>query len=198
MTVHYGGNSFGGPPDFMLGVLAKFGCPFGRPGDRLYVRETWCCARIGGYDGREDGGSIWYRATDEGQLCHETKWHPSIHMPKRVARIWLEVTGVRVERLQDISREDAMAEGATSKPNSSGWDNKHDGWRMEWPDEEPAEGWSFISLGSPQDAFGNYINELHGGKNWNLKGSNIWHENPFMWVVEFRRVEHNGMPEVRA
>ena len=103
-------------------------CPMGQPGDRIYVRETF----VQGYEedpltGRlkqwdEEGNDIpmttWYRATnggitwsDDGESEANVPWKPAIHMPKSLARIWLEVTGVRVERLQSISRGDAMAEG---------------------------------------------------------------------------------------
>lgn len=188
-TVHYRGNSYGGPQDFMLKVLTDYGCPFGKPGDRLWVREAWVGAKIGGYDGREDGGQFWYRATDDGILDHETKWRPSIHMPRRASRITLEITDVRAQRLQDITEDDAIAEGATSKPNSWGFNLEYDGWNMNWPTAEPAEGWSYLSLMTPQLAFGNYINVLHGGENWNLKPTNLWDENPFVWALTFRVLE---------
>ncbi len=75
-------------------------------GDRIYVRETW----------QEAGGNtgIWYAATDsqaDDGNSPVSRWRPAIHMPKALARIWLEITGVRVERLQAISADDAEAEG---------------------------------------------------------------------------------------
>lgn len=93
----------------------QFFCSYGAPGDRLWVREAWA---------RDDeDGALFYRA-DVGS-CNEAddwernrldgvaryRWRPSIHMPRAASRITLEITGVRVERLQDISRGDAMAEG---------------------------------------------------------------------------------------
>ena len=79
--------------------------PLGQPGDRLYVRETW--ALFGPFN---NGPGYRYRADGE-PLCMSRGWRPSIHMPKEAARIFLEITAVRVERLQDISEEDAKAEG---------------------------------------------------------------------------------------
>lgn len=81
-----------------------------QPGDILYVRETWSL--------RFDGEKYFYRADkntsrEEKRLLdyNDVKWRPSIHMPKEAARIWLKVTNVRVERLQDISGEDLIKEG---------------------------------------------------------------------------------------
>lgn len=78
-------------------------CPYGEPGDRLWVRETW--AKPG-----EVGDEIEYRADNPDPLG--ARWRPSIYMPKGLSRIKLELTGVRVQRLQAISEEDARAEGA--------------------------------------------------------------------------------------
>lgn len=95
-----------------------------QPGDILYVRETWERFECWNCEGDERGncpkepkksvldktyGCYMYRATDE--ISGDAKWHPSIHMPKEAARIWLKVTDVRVERLQDITEDDAEAEG---------------------------------------------------------------------------------------
>lgn len=81
-------------------------CPYGQPGDRLWVREAWMDLR--GVDGAI--ANCMFRATF-GNAPDGGKWRPSIHMPRWASRITLEVTGVRVERLQDISTSDAEAEG---------------------------------------------------------------------------------------
>jgi len=78
-------------------------------GDLLWVKETFCYAKQSGYDARDDGGSFWYKATDSGQC--EGPYTSSRFMPKIAARLWLEVLDVRPERLQDITEEDAIAEG---------------------------------------------------------------------------------------
>lgn len=78
-------------------------------GDRLWVRETWAYWPIVDEKDRTEG--LIYRATDDDWECRMFDWRASIHMPRWASRITLEVTGVRVERLQDISEEDAQAEG---------------------------------------------------------------------------------------
>lgn len=80
-------------------------CPYGVHGDRLWVRETW----TDGYPGTAD--TVLYRATYEGRADHV--WRPSIFMRRPASRITLEVSSVRVERLQDITDEDIRAEGVT-------------------------------------------------------------------------------------
>lgn len=102
------GNSL---PPSVEGAAYNFQCaaPY-QPGDILYVRETWCL--------RYDGEKYFYKADkntprEEKRLIDydHVSWHPSIHMPKEAARIWLKVTDVRVERLQDITEEQAEKEG---------------------------------------------------------------------------------------
>lgn len=83
-----------------------------QPGDTLYVRETWCGLPVN-EAGHMRGHTIYYYKAD-GELRPKGwrgTWHPSIHMPKEAARIWLKVTDVRVERLQDMTDDDAEAEG---------------------------------------------------------------------------------------
>lgn len=95
-----------------------------KQGDILYVRETWTHFECWNCEGDEEGncveephisvlqkqgGCYLYRATSE--ISGDARWHPSIHMPKEAARIWLKVTDVRVERLQDMTDDDAEAEG---------------------------------------------------------------------------------------
>ncbi|WP_175649444.1 hypothetical protein [Pseudomonas sp. Marseille-P9899] len=148
-------------------------CPLGRPGDRLWVRETWYCDHFevqrGPYlkpadldiaEAREDGTLV-YAA--DGLTPYEQEqpvWKPCIHMPRWVSRILLEITDVRVERLQDISEQQALAEGVMSAER----DIDPDG-----------NGYSPI--------------ELFGGLWVKLNGMDSWSANPWVWVVEFKRVE---------
>ncbi|MDH5857756.1 hypothetical protein [Lampropedia aestuarii] len=87
---------------------AGAGCPYGLPGDRIYVHETFAYAPTAC-----GGEELTFAADypDGSDKAAGIKHKPAIHMPRSVARIWLEITGVRVERLQDISHDDAMAEG---------------------------------------------------------------------------------------
>ncbi len=105
-----------GPGHDVHETIKRVRCPYGQPGDRLYLRETW--QAVNGNDRARhivthpapDRGWIEYAATpriDEPAY----KWRPSIHMPRWASRITLDVTGIRVERLQDISEADAIAEG---------------------------------------------------------------------------------------
>jgi hypothetical protein len=85
-----------------------------QPGNILYVRETWCDDRSFTHD--DTPGQYFYRADGlyprkGDNVILNAKWHPSIHMPKEAARIWLKVTNVRVERLHDMTDDDAEAEG---------------------------------------------------------------------------------------
>ena len=91
---------------------------YGIPGDRLWVRETWAPERDG--TGCPDDNGVLYRATDPGWDVEDTglRWRPSIHMPRAASRILLEITNVRVQRLQEISGPDCWAEGIAA----AGWD----------------------------------------------------------------------------
>ncbi len=136
-------------------------CPFGQPGDRLWVRETFNRTNPGGADGvfyyRADGQ---FPAAIGGGGFHGTEaWKPSIHMPRWASRILLEITAVRVERLNDISCEQARAEG--------------------YPADREAE-----TGGSDMDAW------LWFRSQWDaIAGQGSYNENPWVWVVEFKVVK---------
>ncbi len=146
-------------------------CPFGQPGDRLWVRETWGL-QVRSYGGGA-GEFIVYRATNPNAIyCRSSegreypvKWKPSIHMHRHSSRILLEITAVRVERLQDISEEQALAEGVRSEPC--------DHARQACSD---IGCWGDTAKG----AFGFLWEQLNG--------AGAWQANPWVWVVEFKRV----------
>ncbi len=151
-------------------------CPFGAVGDRIWVRETFCPV-----DDTQYGGEKWvdYRATPRYEASHPAgwdsapndaealKWRPSIHMPRWASRILLEITDVRVERLNAISEEDARAEGII------------DGGCLNCGEPEPC------GCANPEpdatDAFAYLWQSIYGQDNWNA--------NPWVWVIEFKRVE---------
>ena len=94
--------------DFRKPDLLKL-CPYGQPGDRLWVRETW--APMCSFDPSPETGAVYKADNHLSQKAIAAKWTPSIHMPRWASRITLEISTVRVERLQDISEADAKSEG---------------------------------------------------------------------------------------
>jgi len=168
----WGFAAFGATEEECAAELAIYGgCPYGRQGDRLYVRETFMDLQGTGVEHRPDpNGPLQryaYRAdyppgshSDEARKDFGLKWKPSIHMPRAACRILLEITNVRVERLQDISRADIRAEGLQCPPELASDDvspNYRDWYPAAWK-------------------------EL-----WNSTGGD-WDANPWVWVVEFKRV----------
>lgn len=137
-------------------------CPYGKPGDRLWVRETFCIGKVvAGEDDDwyisqcKDENDIIYKeaAIREGIGLSEVTWKPSIFMPRSASRITLEITGVRVERLQDISDDDALAEGI-----------------------EPGRVSHVLEFMELWDS----INADRGYG---------WSTNPWVWVIEFKKTE---------
>ena len=130
-------------------------CPYGQPGDRLWVRETWNYADYDGalapYSGYEYAASV-----APGYVPEGGRWRPSIHMPRRASRLLLEVTDVRAERVQDISHEDARAEGVQDVDEAS-----------------------YYAIANFRRLWDSINGARPGG---------AWADNPWVWVVEFRRV----------
>lgn len=180
----------------------RIACPFGRPGDRLWVRESFgfsrqdddineqervVCYRAVGPCHITDAGVNRLKRTQSGTLMQPNhyvwepqEWRPSIHMPRWASRITLEITGVRVERLHDISADDAKAEGLASVtkdgslykygiPDLDGLPgNDNHGWHwQEWERD-------------PRNAYHKLWEQING------PGSAV--ANPLVWAISFRRV----------
>ena len=166
----------GDPQNFF--VDKKMPCPFGVPGDRLWVRETFFIDLFPYCDEGplpkekpqaliDDPYPLYFRA--DGECCEQIpecccaevgkpRWRPSIHMPRWASRITLEVTGVRVERLQDISEEDAKLEGA--------------------------DGAKYLGQGFDQCVYREAFRAL-----WeSINGTDSGDVNPWVWVIDFKRV----------
>lgn len=155
-------------------IISKLCIPPYQPGDILYVRETFIQAAA---------NIFWYKADDKLWMSKDLLWKPSIHMPKKAARIWLKVTDVRVERLQEITEEQACMEGTDP------WDEacyENNGWHPTLSDPD--------SGGDP-----NMIDGFHKLWNSTIKKSDLdyygWSANPWVWVVEFERCERGGVDE---
>ncbi|EBV3278184.1 hypothetical protein DOH34_13150 [Salmonella enterica subsp. enterica serovar Wangata] len=148
-------------------VITAIPCHFGQPGDRIWVRETF---RV--HSRATDVATLVYRASVRNSWTEQThrvpvavcnkpatpeKWTPSIHMPRWASRITLEITDVRVERLRDLSEEDAKSEGIIPSAGGvlPGWEYRIN-FRDLWMD---------------------------------IYGTDNWEANPWVWVIEFKRVE---------
>jgi hypothetical protein len=169
---------------------ASFRCPYGKPGDLLWVRETWAVANASGEFGEP---RLIFRAErpDAGFL---PGWKSPRFMPKKHARLWLEITGVRVERVQDISGNDAIAEGvefddpagATGVTFPEGMETWHSSKRKRWF-EDTARCMYHARCEGAQRAIVAY-RDLWDSINGEKPGAS-WEANPWVWVVEFKRVE---------
>ena len=131
-------------------------CPYGQPGHRLWVRETW--AEVPTACGSTE---VVYAAdyTDGSDREAGVKYRPSIHMPKWAARIWLEVVSVKVERVQDITEEGALAEGVQGDEHPTA--------------DQPGAVMCFAALWD----------------SLNAKKGHGWGTNPWVWVIEFKRLD---------
>lgn len=146
----------------MLGQWDKRPLPYGLPGDQLWVRESFS----GPYFEHKtpprdwlDIDPIWYWADGDPEYGDWTKPKPGIHMPRWASRVTLEITGVRVERLQDISEADAIAEGVFAGDyeydNGEGTESAKESYKRLWE---------------------------------SINGAGSWDANPWVWVVEFKQV----------
>ena len=185
-----------GAATYAGGMVAH--CPYGQPGDRIWVRETWgvishawdeACNLIdwapdrpataisempfgqGYYSGHviyaADGAFEW-SGDDDGDGDPRSAWHPSIHMPRRASRILLEIVSVLVERLQDISDADIVAEGIDMEALAESQDR-----------------YDIVCKGS--DASGRATERTAWRDLWESTGGD-WDANPWCWAITFKRV----------
>lgn len=154
-------------------------CRYGVPGDRLWVRETWAQGirhkviyKADFYT--EDGFGSEIVDLETGETA-PLVWKPSIHMPRSASRLTLEITGVRVERIQEITKDEAKLEGIQGHVENFGpRSNPH----MIYPAFPEKEG-GFHSAVAAFEALWNSINEKRGLG---------WAANPWVWVIEFKRI----------
>lgn len=159
----------------------KQGSPY-QPGDILYVRETWCALPVN-EAGHMRGHSVYYYKADRDLRPEGWRgnWHPSIHMPKEAARIWLKVTDVRVERLQEMKPVNVIKEGAY--PDC--WDclNTY------------GESGSQCCYGTEEQCSQCDEMMMEWEKLWNstIKKSDLdrygWDANPYVFVIEFVKID---------
>ncbi len=143
--------------------------PYGyAPGDILYIRETWKKAPNGYY---------YYEDWQRNDIADVTKWKPSIHMPKEAARIWLKVTDVRVERLQEITEDGAWQEGTDCWDDACYADN---GWHPTF--EDPDSGGNCDIIAGFRKLWNSTIKKSDLDRNG-------WDANPYVWVISFERCE---------
>ncbi len=148
-------------------------CPYGFPGDRLWVRESWAHGIPALAAQSDEDGPFVYAADGfsmQGRLGD--RWNSGIHMPRWASRTLLEIINVRVERLQSISEADCIAEGVKQLGEEQGWVTE-----ARFPDGKRHFGAGAYDL-YRQLWDRRVANGLYG-----------WDRNPFVWVVEFRRVE---------
>jgi hypothetical protein len=164
-------------------------CPYGQPGDRLWVRETWIPVWHGSYEPM-DGKPTEYCLIEYAASAHsgyhtawdhyEGYWRPSIHMPRWASRVTLEVTGIRVERIQEISEADSLLEGVKALTGDFAG--------------------CFVVADVPGAMSGTTAKECFQ-RRWDLLNAKRgfgWDANPWVWVIEFKRIAQGTGKEAVA
>lgn len=163
--------------------VMSFKCPYGQVGDRLWVRETWLPDPPRDFDGYVEFGGCWphplylipqeyrtpnycvFKASWQGA---ELRYHSAMLMPRWASRITLEITGIRVERVQEISEDDAANEGIRYADGS---------FELEWFTPAAREAKRILDFSKLWDSI-------------NAKRGYSWEENPWVWVIEFKQVNN--------
>lgn len=150
--------------NYHIGEKGYIKCPYGKPGDILWVRETWqniCASPL----------QFAYKA--DGEFEPYSPWHPSIHMPRVACRLRLKITDIRVERLQDITEEDARAEGILEfSLTASNGTTKLYGYRPDLPE----------MAYTAKEAFHDLWDSINKERGFG------WDIDPWVWVISFERV----------
>ncbi len=154
-------------------------CPYGVPGDLLWVRETWgkepdrrTSPSLGETTNLFEG-DVFYRASHENN--YPGPWKPSIHMPRTLSRLTLRVSNVRVERVQDISEEDMIAEGITDIGDGCGCLERANG---------------NMAYSTTRNLFMQLWDSI------NAKRGYSWESNPYVWIIEWDKVWEKNIDEV--
>lgn len=185
------------------------------PGDILYVRETWrplSAHPNARYEYAANWSAKYFDNSRNPESVNNGKWHPSIHMPKRAARIWLKVTDVRAERLQDITESQATEEGISRLyddlsdaeyidwakrtgvyPKAKGdWGYKNYLWHGNFG-KAGTGNWKSDNWDYQYSSYDNAVDSFSSLWNSTLKKSDLdrygWAANPWVWVIEFERCE---------
>lgn len=135
-------------------------CPYGEPGDYLYVRETWAKSSL---------LQVFYYKAKYEERFGVNRWRPSMHMPKEAARIWLKVVEVRIERLKSITQLDAKNEGVIQTRSGL------------YKNYQKVKG----SVDSPTSPLSSFITLWDS-----VNGAGAFHSNPWVWVVKFKKVNN--------
>lgn len=148
-------------------------CPYGQVGDILWVRETFRKAH-----GMPTGPRYEFKATAlEDGVPIDEPWKPSIFMPREACRLFLEITNIRVDRLQDISEDDAINEGIE--------------WKIKFPEDHPNLKYWKDYLFKDRFATGLMFGAKESFKSlWlSINGPESWTANPWVWVIKFKRIQ---------
>ncbi|MBC9913146.1 hypothetical protein [Chitinophaga varians] len=181
-------------------------CPYGQPGNILYVKETWIKGHmIDENETRIGSDRYFYKAGPDIPDWHRPEleddhpnfltppWKSPRFMPKVAARIWLQVTDIRVELVQDISKGDVISEGFACVSKDHAYCLKHaisPTWKYGLPESDGlpgAEGWQWHDWEvNPVDAYRKLWSKINGAESWGT--------NPWVWVISFRVLSTTGRP----
>ncbi len=145
-------------------------CPYGKIGDVLWVRESFYKPINESFDGN------YFYAADIAKQGWSFKWKPSIHMPKSACRIFLRITNIRVERLQDINEQDAKSEGVKLHDRGVHY--------LNYLDQKGGLTQFIFNCKTAYDSFRSLWKTIHG----KIYEPNAWDQNPYVWVIEFERI----------